>query len=155
MSEASKSEASRRVLAWREQKRADGFQPVTIWIPATIKNSMVNLAFQQHQDLGELLTAAFQAWTPAKGARPSTVVDMRRVEALVDQKIAHALTSQHQAPTPPPPERPPLPAGLKRCPKGHQYPAGSKECPQCRTLSKRAQRKREKEKRQGEIPVPS
>ena len=64
------SEASKRTLAWREQKREEGYQPVTIWIPARIKNAMVNLGFQRHQDLGALITEAFQAGPPPRASRP-------------------------------------------------------------------------------------
>jgi hypothetical protein len=147
------SEAAKRTSTWREQRREDGYQPVTVWIPGRIKELAVKVAFQQHQDLGVVVAEALQAYALAKGAKPSTVVDMRRVEALVDQKIAQALASQHPAPTAPPAPALPVPEGLKRCPKGHAYPESKPECPECMLLRKRAQRQREKEKRPGALPT--
>ena len=147
------SEASKRVLEWREQKRLEGFMPVTIWIPGKVKNQMVNDAFQRHQDLGELITEVYLAHPPTKSGRGAALMDRQLITRLVQDQVAQALARQHPAPAPPAPALAPVSAGLKRCPKGHQYPAGSKECPQCRTLRKRAQRKREKEKRQGEVPA--
>ena len=88
------SDASKRVLAWREQKREEGYMPVTVWIPSRVKQAMTTLAFQRHQDLGELLTEAFQAWTPAKAAGAGGVLTPAQVAALIDRKIAEALASQ-------------------------------------------------------------
>jgi hypothetical protein len=96
------SEASIRTIAWREQKRQEGYQPVTIWIPAQVKNVMVNLSFQRHQDLGELIVEAFQAWSPAKGGKAVSFADTRQVEALIDRKIKEALAPQLPTLQPPP-----------------------------------------------------
>lgn len=148
------SEASKRTLAWREQKRQDGYQPVTIWIPAKIKNAMVNLSFQRHQDLGELLVEAFQTWTPAKGGQPAQLVDMRRVQDLVEREVAKALASQSPTPASAPLAlAEALPPGQKRCRKGHAYPASKKECPQCATLRKQKHRKNKAAARRGQVPA--
>jgi hypothetical protein len=155
------SEASIRTIAWRDQKRQEGYQPVTIWIPAAVKNAMVNLAFTRHQDLGELITEAFQAWSPARGGKAAPSMDLRKVEALIDLKLSHALANQHLTSSPPaapeteaPPALPPAPAGMKQCGKGHTpYPAQKLECPQCVRERKRAYRRRQTEKRRGEVPA--
>ena len=146
------SEAAKRTSSWREQKREEGYQPVTVWIPGRIKALMVKLAFEQHHDLGVEIAEACQAYALAKGAKPSTVVDMRRMEALIDRKIADALAHQHPAPTAPPAEPPPpIPAGMKRCRKGHRYPASKKECPQCVMQRKKAHRQRQAAARRGAL----
>jgi hypothetical protein len=152
------SEASIRTIAWREQKREEGFMPVTVWIPARIKNAMANLAFERHQDLGELITEAFQAWTPAKAAGAGGVLTPAQVAALIDRKLAEALAPQPPPlqPTPAPEvEAPPSPrAGMKQCGKGHAlYPATKPECPQCVRERKQAYRRRQADKRRGEIPA--
>jgi hypothetical protein len=154
------SEASIRTLAWREQKRQDGYQPVTIWIPATVKNALVNLAFTRHQDLSELITEALQAWAPTKGGKTVAFTETRQVEALIDRKIKEALTPPlPQIPSLPPPAPevdalPPPPVGWKQCRKGHKpYPATKDGCPTCGVERKRASRARLAALRLGEIPT--
>jgi hypothetical protein len=149
------SEASKRTLAWREQKRQDGYQPVTIWIPAKMKNAMVNLAFERHQELSALIMEAFQAWPPAKGNKTAVPLDVHRLEALIDRKIAQAMASQSPTPAPPPAAPvPPPPAGMKQCQKGHApYPASKPECPTCARERKQAYRQRKADKRRGNIPA--
>jgi hypothetical protein len=150
------SEASTRTIAWREQKRQEGYQPVTIWLPASVKNAMTNLSFQRHQDLGELIVEAFQAWSPLKGGKPVSFADARQMEALVDRKIAEALAALSKAPqeAPAPEESPLAPAGMKQCGKGHApYPASKAECPQCVRERTRAYRERKADKRRGEVPA--
>jgi hypothetical protein len=145
------SEASRRTIAWREQKREEGYQPVTIWIPAGVKNQMVNVAFERHQDLGQLLCEAFQAWSGAKGTA-GRAPDVRQLAARV-RALESALASRPPASTtgeaqaaqriqedPLPPAAP----GRKWCLKRlHQYPVGKKECPQCANTRKQASRRRQ------------
>ena len=157
------SEASIRTIAWRDQKRQEGYQPVTIWIPAAVKNAMVNLSFQRHQDLGELITQAFPAWTPAKAAGAGGVLTPAQVATLIDRlERVEALASQltPAVPVPPPPPAPQPahlphpPVGTAQCRKGHApYPATKAECPQCVRERKRAYRKRQAEKRRGEVPA--
>jgi hypothetical protein len=151
------SEASIRTGAWREQKRQEGYQPVTIWIPAPVKNAMVNLSFQRHQDLGELLVEAFQAWSPAKGGKPVSFADPRQVEALIDRKIAHALAALHPAPPEAPvhEEEPRIPAGMKQCsdPTHPPYDARKKECPHHARERKQRSRANQAKERRGEIPA--
>jgi hypothetical protein len=127
---------------------------VTVWIPGRIKELAVKLAFQQHHELSVVVAEALQAYALAKGAKPSTLIDMRRIEALIDQKIAQALASQ--PPTLPPPEapKPTPPAGKKVCSKGHvPYPATKKECPHCVRLRQRVAKQRKAEARRGGIPT--
>jgi hypothetical protein len=153
------SEASIRTIAWREQKRHEGFQPVTIWVPARVKNAMTNLCFQRHQDLGELITEAFQAWAPAQGVKAVHLTSPREMEAFVDRKIREALSSQGAPAQPPAPSGPPsLPtpaAGLKWCKAGlHQYPIGKGFCPQCANLRKQRSRAKLAAEKQGVVPAP-
>jgi hypothetical protein len=150
------SEASIRTIAWREQKRQEGYQPVSIWIPASVKNAMANLAFQRHQDLGELLVEAFQAWSPARGGKPVSFTDPHRIEALIDRKIAEALAAGSPSPqeAPAPAEAAPAPAGMKQCKKGHApYPQAKTECPQCMRERTQAFRRRQAEQRRGVVPA--
>jgi hypothetical protein len=158
------SEASMRTTAWRELKREQGYQPITVWLPSQIKNSMVNLAFARHQDLGELIVEAFRAWSPVKGVAAPPSIDLRRVEELIDRKLAAVLA------TPVLPDAPPLAAtpraplekvvrgkrptredGRKECARGHLYTGRS--CNQCGTLRKQASRRRLAEERRGEVPA--
>jgi hypothetical protein len=78
-----------RVLAWREQKRRQGYQPMTIWLTAAVKHRMEDLAAQRREDLGALLTAAFEAWLPARrgGSAPPTL------DALVRQKVEETMAT--------------------------------------------------------------
>jgi hypothetical protein len=157
------SEASIRTIAWREQKREEGYMPVTVWIPARIKNAMANLAFERHQDLGELITDAFQAWTPAKSAGAGGVLTPAQVAALIDRKLAEALASQPSPAVPVPPPHPapqpaPLPhtpVGMKQCddPTHAPYDARRKECPQHSRERKRRSRAKKAQERRGEIPA--
>ena len=96
------SEASKRVLAWRAKKREDGYQPVTIWIPARVKNQMVNDAFQLHRDLGELIAETYLAHPPTKGRRTAALMDRRHIEALVQEQVTRALASGTLPPPAPP-----------------------------------------------------
>jgi hypothetical protein len=162
------SEGSIRTLAWREQKRQEGYQPVTVWLPAVVKNAMVNISFQRHQDLGELITEAFQAWSQAKGSKPLSFTDPRQIQAMIDDAIREALAhATAPPPIPPPPglpdgmpptpeakALPPPPTGWKQCRRGHTpYPASKDGCPQCGTERKRASRARIAALRQGEMPT--
>jgi hypothetical protein len=152
------SEASIRTIAWREQKRQEGYQPVTIWIPAQVKNAMVNLAFSRHQDLGELITEAFQAWVPAKGGNGLPYAGERRFAEMIDRKISEALASQgapaHLVPAGPPTLPTPA-AGMRWCKAGlHQYPAGKDYCPQCATIRKQRSRTKLAAAKRGAVPAP-
>jgi hypothetical protein len=153
------SEASLRTLAWREKKRQDEFMPVTIWIPAKAKNAMTNLAFSRHQDLGELIVEAFQAWAPAQGGKALHFTSPREVEALVDRKIREAQLSQGapaQVPAPSGPPDLPTPAtGMRWCKLGlHQYPIGKDFCPQCANLRKQRSRAKLAADKRGVVPAP-
>jgi hypothetical protein len=152
------SEASIRTIAWREQKRQEGYQPVTIWIPAPVKNAMVNLSFQRHQDLGELIVEAFQAWVPAKGGGGMPYVGERRIAEMIDRKISEALASQGAPAEAVPREPPALPtpsiAGMRWCKAGlHQYP-GRGPCRQCANIRKQRSRSKLAAAKQGVVPAP-
>jgi hypothetical protein len=151
------SEASIRTIAWREQKRQEGYQPVTIWIPAAVKNAMANLAFQRHQDLGELITEAFQAWTPARAAGAGGVLTPAQVAALIDRKLAHALAALSRVPpeAPAPEEAPRLPAGMKQCsdPTHPPYDARRKECPHHARERQQRSRANKANERRGTVPA--
>lgn len=146
------SEASIRMIAWREQKRQEGYMPVTVWIPAKIKNAMTTLAFSRHQDLGELIVEAFQAWSPTKGGKPVSVADPHQVEALIDRKLKEALAAFHPAP---PEAPPPAPAGMKQCsdPTHPPYDARKKECPHHVRERKQRSRANQAKERRGEVPA--
>jgi hypothetical protein len=85
------SEQSERVLAWREKKRQEGYQPLTIWLKADIKHRMEDLAFQRRQDLAEMLTDAFLAWHPAAAVRPQARPDTRQLQAWIREEVAAQL----------------------------------------------------------------
>jgi hypothetical protein len=88
-----------RVNAWREQKRRDGYQPMTIWIKAKVKHTIEDLASQRRQDLGEVVTAAVEALTGGKAPAAETV---RTVRELVAESLA-ALAPGLLSPGPPTP----------------------------------------------------
>ena len=120
---------------------------------------MTNLAFQRHQDLGELMTEAFQAWTPAKAAGVGGGLTPAQVAALIDRKIAEALANQPTPAVPVPPPQPapqpePLPrspGGMKQCKKGHApYPQAKAECPTCVRDRKRAHRENTAAEKRGD-----
>ena len=165
-------DAVKRTQTWREQKREKGYQPVTIWIPAKVKQQMVTDAFARHQDLGALIVEVYLAHPPTRAGRGAVLMDQRQVQALVKEQIAQALASQSAvfgegtptetapparaaaAPALPPPLRPPAAPGMKWCKKGlHQFPMGKGECPPCATIRKRAHRTKKAKARQGEIPA--
>ena len=152
------SEASIRTIAWREQKRQEGYQPVTIWIPAAVKNAMANLAFQRYQDLGELIVEAFQAWSPTKGGKPVAFAETHRLTEIIDRRIAAALAGQHltpQLPAAPEAEAPPLPEGMKQYsdPTHPPYDARRKECPHHARERQQRSRANKANERRGIVPA--
>ena len=85
------SDASQRTLAWREQMRQKGYQPLTIWLPSSVKHDMEDLAYQRHQDLSALLVEAFQAWVPV--ATVDEPAGTRILKKVVAEEVARALWS--------------------------------------------------------------
>jgi hypothetical protein len=97
------SEASARTLAWREEKRKAGFQPLTIWVKADVKHRLEDLAFLRRKDLGEIVTEALNAWQPASAGR-GTRTDDTRIRELIRAELA---ALHHQGQSPSLPERTP------------------------------------------------
>jgi hypothetical protein len=59
-----------RMIAWREQKRQEGYHQVTVWLKADMKHLLEDLASQRREDLSETMTAAIVALAGATPARP-------------------------------------------------------------------------------------
>jgi len=90
------SDASQRTLAWREQMRQKGYQPLTIWLPSSVKHDMEDLAYQRHQDLSALLVEAFQAWVPV--ATVDEPAGTRILKKVVAEEVARALSGARRGP---------------------------------------------------------
>jgi len=73
-----------RVVAWREQKRRDGYQPLTVWLKADIKHRIEDLAAQRRQDLGQVVTEMVLAYGYARYVGPSEVETVHRI---VDERL--------------------------------------------------------------------
>jgi hypothetical protein len=101
-----------RVLAWREQKRRDGFQPLTVWLKAEIKHQIEDVAAQRRQDLGQVITEAIVAYY---GAGPTVPFDVQTVSRLIDERLA-ALAPRLGPPPPSSDEQPASPVPLARPP---------------------------------------
>jgi hypothetical protein len=152
------SEAAERVEAWRREKRKAGYRPVLLWLSIETKSALDALAYRRHQDPSSCVADAVHALAARQGLPPSTRLDIKQVERLIESKLAHALASQPLTSPPPaaPEEAPlPLPAGFKRCGnKDHApYPANKKECPTHVRERKKAARERKAAKRRGEVPT--
>jgi hypothetical protein len=74
-----------RVVAWREQKRRDGYQPLTVWLQADIKHRIEDLAAERRQDLGQVLTEMVLAYGYARYVGPTEVETVHRI---VDERLA-------------------------------------------------------------------
>jgi hypothetical protein len=71
--------------------RQKGYQPLTVWLPASVKHDMEDLAYQRHQDLSALLVEAFQAWAPV--ATMDEPAGTRILKKVVAEEVARALRS--------------------------------------------------------------
>jgi hypothetical protein len=84
------------VVAWREQKRREGYQPLTVWLKADVKHKIEDLAAQRREDLGQVITEAIIAYD---GAGPAAPVEAPALYRLIDERLAALLPSLlHQAP---------------------------------------------------------
>jgi hypothetical protein len=90
-------------MAWREEKRKAGYQPLTIWVKADVKHRLEDLAFLRRKDLGEIVTEALHAWQPATAGR-GVRTDDARIKELVRAEVAALL---HQGQSSSAPERTP------------------------------------------------
>ena len=113
------SEASQKVLAWREAKRRDGYEPLTVWLPSEVKHRMTALAYRRREEVAEMLVTAFLAWEPAQTSRKErgTSLSPREIRAIVREEFA-ALQEQ-----PPGDDAAPLPDAAAPAPPGEA------ECP--------------------------
>ena len=127
-------DAVERTQSWREQKRQQGYRPLTVWLPAALKARIEDLAYQRHQEVAELIAEAFAAWQPFKVGKKALRADLREMQALVREEVAKVLQGESPAP-----DEAPLPT--KQCKYGHEpYPSYRLECPECIRLRKQRQR---------------
>src|SRR5262245_28487772 len=83
--------ASQRTIQWREAKRKAGFHLLSIWVPASVKHDMEDLAAERRQDVGTMLAAAFVDWKHTPARFKSRRLDEAAIEALIATKVAGAM----------------------------------------------------------------
>src|SRR5688572_16335641 len=76
-------DAVERTQSWREQKRQQGYRPLTVWLPAALKARIEDLAYQRRQEVAELIADAFADWQPVKAGKPAAPTDRRQIQAMV------------------------------------------------------------------------
>jgi hypothetical protein len=76
-------DAVERTQSWREQKRQQGYRPLTVWLPAALKARIEDLAYQRRQEVAELIADAFADWQPFKAGKPAAPTDRRQIQAMV------------------------------------------------------------------------
>lgn len=74
-----------RVQTWREQKRREGYLPLTVWLKPEVKHQIEDLAAARHEDLGQVITVALGAFA---AAQPVDRTLNRTVRQLVREALA-------------------------------------------------------------------
>ena len=141
-------DAVERTQSWREQKREQGYRPLTVWLPAALKARIEDLAYTRHQEVAELIAEAFTAWQPFQAGKKAALTDRRQIQAMIQEEISKALRGE-----PPAPDEEPLP--MRQCKQGHAPYAGHREeCPECVRLRKQKSRARKRDKAKAQQQPP-
>jgi hypothetical protein len=81
---------SERVQRWRDAKREQGFEPLTIWVSHEEKARLVDLAQHWHRSPSELLREAFAQFAPLRSPVTATVTDTEQLRALIRDEFAES-----------------------------------------------------------------
>src|SRR5262245_5405520 len=78
-----------RVITWREQKRRQDYQPLTIWLKSDVKHMTEDLAAQRRQDLKKIITLGILALKEEQSKRvKSDQPDYPLLRRLIDERLA-------------------------------------------------------------------
>ena len=81
---------SERVQRWRDAKRQQGFEPLTIWVSHEEKERFVDLAQHWHHAPSELIREAFAQFAPLSPPVTATVTDTEQLRALIRDELAES-----------------------------------------------------------------
>jgi hypothetical protein len=84
-----------RVGEWREQKRRQGYRPLTVWLQADVKHLIEDLAAQYRQDPAQVVSAAIRAYAVQHSVRPTPeYVDVSTVRRLIQEHMSILAASE-------------------------------------------------------------
>jgi hypothetical protein len=158
------SDASERLERWRQKKRKGGYRYIGLWVEGHVKGQIDELAWRRQQTPGDAVRDAVVKLLAAEETGGGDLRLEPRQEHRMEAKIREDILKQLAAAgairpavlsTPSvvvPPLRPPPPAGMVSCRKGHDPHPEGKECPAC--VRDRQQRFRDKQQAQGQ-PSPA
>jgi hypothetical protein len=138
------SEASERLERWRTKKRKDGYRYIGLWVEGHVKGRIDELAWLRQQTPGDAVRDAVLKLLAAEqnggGDLRLEARQEHRMAAKIREDILKDLVASGTIPAAilsplsvvTPPLRPPPPAGMVYCRKGHDPHPQGKECPTCR-----------------------
>src|SRR5262245_41267480 len=87
-----------RVVAWREQKRQEGYRRLTVWLKAEVKTLIEDPAARDRQDPAQAVSVAIQAYTGSHSIEPPpNYLDRETAVRLIQEQLrmfASQLTTQ-------------------------------------------------------------
>ena len=78
---------SDRVQRWRNAKRQQGHEPLTIWLSHADKARLLDLAQQWHQSPAEMIREALAQFNPVSPQVPATITDTAQLRILVRDEL--------------------------------------------------------------------
>jgi hypothetical protein len=79
---------SERVQRWRDAKRQQGLEPLTVWVSHEEKVRLVAMAQHWHRAPSELLREAFAQFAPLSPPVTATVTDTEQLRTLIRDEFA-------------------------------------------------------------------
>ena len=88
--------AAQHVQAWRDQKRRDGYVPMTVWLKPSTKRAIEDLAHRRREDSGQVIAEAILIMSGTEGLpSQAAYTDVPTVLRLIDERLG--LLTPHQA----------------------------------------------------------
>jgi hypothetical protein len=79
---------SKRVQRWRNAKRQQGLEPLTIWLSHEDKARLLDMAQQWHQSPSEMIREALAQFNPVSPHVTATETDTEQLRALIRDELA-------------------------------------------------------------------
>ncbi len=80
--------ARNRVQRWREAKRQNGLQAVTVWLPASEELRLKDVAVQERCSPSDVMQRAFAQYQARNPSSISTVPDTSLIQVLIQDALA-------------------------------------------------------------------
>src|SRR4029453_17395561 len=83
---------SDRVQRWRDTKRQQGLEPMTIWLSHEEKARLVDMAQRWHRSPSEMIQEALAQFDPVSSRVTATETDTTQLRALIRDELVASST---------------------------------------------------------------